>query len=785
MGRSFATSVRRMGLAIAVFLLWSSLHAHAQTVNWILPAGQSGDWSVASNWAGNLVPTASDAAYVANGGTVTITQAGQVCDSLNLGSMWGNQGNVEMISGGLNAVGLNIGEYGNGTFVLSGGTVNTTSIMVADAANGVFIMSGGSLQASGIEVGFTGDGLFVQSGGACSTTGLTLGDIANGTYCLTGTATLNVGSGVTVGENWIGTGRLAILTNGLTTPKVVLGVNDTLAIGYDFSMASLASGAVFHGTTLTGLNVATLEVTNGATATQADGIARTVGNLTIGSSCGPGTFQLTSGSLATAYLLSGSGCLQLGSALLQINGGMQGQGTLEGLGAGGGSIVASSSIIDLSQMNLVNVGSTSLSADANSLVIVSPTVNPATAFGSYSNLGLTHTAGTTLTVPAGQGFCGLGTIVDPVNCQGSIAVSNSTGALNLTGGLALSGSGTINLGWNGSVITNDASSVLSGGQLLVANHYVGNGGTGSFTHTGGTNTVSSDLMIGTGTTGNGTYTLTGSGVLNTPEIDLGNGGVGNFLQSGGTNNVTWELWVGYQQGSPGTYTLTGSGLLNASSVEIASGGTGNFVQTGGTCAVSALGFCDNTVYACSGSYSLSGNSVFKADYVTIPDSFSTSGASALFKQSGGVNSTSYLAIGPGGRYQFTAGTLAINGGLQNWGVFDGAGGQGTLIVSASSVVDLSLGSTVNTGSMSLSIGADSLLIIPPGFNPATAFASYSNSGIVHTAGTPLVIAAGQSFAGAGTILDPVVCQGSISTSPSCDSPLVLQGGLTMSGSAAD
>ena len=645
-------------------------------------------------------------------------------------------------------------------------------------------MSGGSLASTQVRIGSNANCAFLQSGGTCSISGLVVGDVLSGslgTYSLTGTASLNVADGVDVGQSY-GAGRLELLTNALTTPQLALGANGTLAVGFDFSMASLSSGAVFHGTTLTGLNLATLEVTNGATATQADGVARTVGGLTIGSTAGAGTFQLASGSLTTAYLSSSNGSLQLGNATLQINGGLQGQGTIEGLGGGGGSIIASNSIVDLSQMTLVNVASTSLTADANSLVIVSPTVNPASVFGSYSNLGMTHTAGTTLVVPAGQGFCGLGTIVDPVDCQGSIAVSNSTSSLNLTGGLSLSGSGTINLG-NGSLTTNDNASVLSGGQLFVANHYVGNAGTGSFTHTGGTNTVSNNLMIGTGTSGNGTYTLTGSGVLNTPEIDLGNGGVGNFLQSGGTNNVTWELWVGYQTGSPGTYTLTGNGQLNASSVEVAAGGNGSFVQTGGTCSVSALGFCDNTAYACSGSYTLSGNSLFNADYVALPESFALPASSAFFRQSGGTNSTSYLAIGPGGRYQFAAGTLLINGGLQNWGTFDGAGGQGVLVVGSSSIVDLSQGSTINTGSMSLSIGADSLLIIPPGFNPATAFASYSNAGMVHTAGTPLVLAAGQSFAGAGTILDPVVCQGSISTSPSSDLPLVLQGGLIMSGSA--
>ena len=73
------------------------------------------------------------------------------------------------------------------------------------------------------------------------------------------------------------------------------------------------------------------------------------------------------------------------------------------------------------------------------------------------------------------------------------------------------------------------------------------------------------------------------------------------------------------------------------------------------------------------------------------------------------------------------------------------GGTGVLSVPANSIVDLSAGTLQNTGSMSLSIGPNSLLLVPAGFNPAAAFGSYSNLGLTHTVGTTLTISGGRAF----------------------------------------
>ncbi len=77
-----------------------------------------------------------------------------------------------------------------------------------------------------------------------------------------------------------------------------------------------------------------------------------------------------------------------------------------------------------------------------------------------------------------------------------------------------------------------------------------------------------------------------------------------------------------------------------------------------------------------------------------------------------------------------------------------------------SILDLS-GAIVNTGSMNVSVAANSMVIVPAGFNPAAAFHTYSNLGLTHTLGTTLTVAANQSLSFPGIVVDPVVVAGSL------------------------
>ena len=158
---------------------------------------------------------------------------------------------------------------------------------------------------------------------------------------------------------------------------------------------------------------------------------------------------------------------------------------------------------------------------------------------------------------------------------------------------------------------------------------IGQGGTGAFTQSGGTN-ASSSLYLGYLAGGSGTYNLSGSGQLSasgrevvgwsgsgtfrspagpttaatisisaTPAAagsrNLGSGtglgigrvcrlcGHGGLSQSGGTHSVGTSLYSAGGAGGSGTYNLSGSGQLSAAgSLVVGSSGTATFLQSGGS-----------------------------------------------------------------------------------------------------------------------------------------------------------------------------------------------------------
>ena len=95
-------------------------------------------------------------------------------------------------------------------------------------------------------------------------------------------------------------------------------------------------------------------------------------------------------------------------------------------------------------------------------------------------------------------------------------------------------------------------------------------------------------------------------------------------------------------------------------------------------------------------------------------------------------------------------------------------------------MDLTAGLWQNLGEISLNMAANSLLVTPAGFNPATAFGSYNSQGLAYTPGTTLTVPAGKGFAGTYSFNDPVVCQGTITAA---NGVINLNNGLTASGNA--
>ena len=302
--------------------------------------------------------------------------------------------------------------------------------------------------------------------------------------------------------------------------------------------------------------------------------------------------------------------------------------------------------------------------------------------------------------------------------------------------------------------------------LVGAEQYCGYNGTGSFTQTGGTNAASGGIELGINYGGVGSYSLSG-GLLSAGGVGLGDLGPGTFTQTGGTNNSGGISLGGQTTSAVGVYNLSG-GLLSGGYESITDSGGGTFTQTGGTNNASSL----YVQAAASGDYILSGSSVLTA--TTIEDigwnvansfiqsggvnsitgaldvgyDFNTSGTYSLsgsgsrlsatggenvgslsgestgtFTQTGGLNATSTLSIGIGSSFLLGGGTLQVTGSIINQGVFAGNGTPSAL--AAGGILDMTRGTWQTLQALSVSMTANSLLIVPAEFNTSTGFAHHT------------------------------------------------------------
>ncbi|MEN6317191.1 MAG: PEP-CTERM sorting domain-containing protein [Syntrophaceae bacterium] len=115
---------------------------------------------------------------------------------------------------------------------------------------------------------------------------------------------------------------------------------------------------------------------------------------------------------------------------------------------------------------------------------------------------------------------------------------------------------------------------LSGGSLSAETEAIGYGGTGVFNQSGGTNNAG-NLVLGVGydlqdnlqPNASGTYNLSGTGILSAQNEVIGGNGTGVFTQTGGTNTVTGTLTISATPGtSSGTYNLNGGVLTVAGGI---------------------------------------------------------------------------------------------------------------------------------------------------------------------------------------------------------------------------
>jgi fibronectin-binding autotransporter adhesin len=713
-----------------------TLDSRGATFSWQVA---SGDWSVTSNWGGSI-PTSADYAYIADGGTATLTTDNNVCSNLSLGDVSGN-GYLQVTSGSLLIQNeADVGWNGIGGVLQFGGAVvgvnanGNLNLGSNVGAVGTYNLSGtGQLLLSGFEsIDASGIGIFTQSGGIHNVGGgLDLGTNVGsaGTYFLSG-GSLAAGNYETIGYN--GGSGLFNQSGGSNTCN-------------SMSIGSASSSGTY---TLSGTG-------------QCSTANLTIGNL--------GCLQLTGGTFAVGSggILVNQGLCQIFGGTMSLTGGMVNQGIVDG-GNQPGLLTATGGILDFSAGTLQNMQAATINLGPGTLLIV-PSGFTTGQIGHFTSLGLTHTVGTTLNVPAGQGFSGQGTINDPVVCAGSINCSN----LNLNGPLNISGTGAVNLG-GGMLTTSDNSSGMTGGSLSLDYQVIGRTFPyrATFNQSGGMYRAN-ELDVTNSQQTAGTYSLSGSAFMSVSELLIGNGGNGLFQQSGGTvvvNNID-DYWGPYGQIIliNGSYSLSGNSLLHVTGYFGESIRGGVFNQSGGTHIV------DDGVGVFS-TYNLSGPAVLSAGNLQIWNTFN---------QNGGLSSVGQ--VDTEGVYNLNAGTLQAasltgygtinyNGGLLQITSPNGLGDYTvTYLVLGPGLHPVDTGSnnvyltTLISGSGGLEKRGDGTLTLSP-FNP---YYSYSGNTLI-TAG---VLALGSSLALQQSTVD-TSGSGSLDFGDFTD---VTLGGLTGSG----
>jgi hypothetical protein len=446
------------------------------------------------------------------------------------------------LRGGDLSVGSSLGVDG-AIFIQAGGYASADVLNILGL--GTYSMSGGSLAANREVVGESSGGLFNHTVGNNTVQDLVIGQQGFGLYELT-SGTLDVTSNLTIGDGNVG--RLNQF--GGTSNAGIVKIGNTYGSDgtYDFRGGTLDAGTVYVGY-------------NGAgTFTQIGGIAR-IDDLRLG--------ELSAVGASSSYRLEGTGSLaslaRLVSGVEYI--GLSGTGIFDHYGfldsihtvgklnlgffAGGdGSYnMHGKVLLEAGDEVIGRAGHGSfIQRDGTNIVGAVTIKGASTGTGTLTIGELVGGSGEYSMNPT-VGTPELRASTEVIGNYGTGTFTQFGGTNNIAGDLYLGRYA----GGSGNYTLNGASSISA------VNEYIGDVGRGTFIHNGGSNTLTGDLYLGRSEGGIGSYTLSGSGNFLSPTTltaineYVGVGGAGTFTHSGGYNNLSGVLTVG----ANGTYNLSG------------------------------------------------------------------------------------------------------------------------------------------------------------------------------------------------------------------------------------
>jgi hypothetical protein len=453
-----------------------------------------------------------------------------------------------------------------------------------------------------------------------------------------------------------------------TTQFLELGVNAS-----DFGNYSLSNTGVFHANTLD------VALSGGANFSQSGGIAQctTVDLAGLGGS--NGTYTISGGVLAADGTIfvgdESNGTFNQSGGTVAPDIGSMSTVIVGNFGGSSGTYNLSGGTLSATTLNIGSFGTGTFLQSAGSVLLnafgATPASLPLAAFNnamySLGNVGA-------VTVTGGSEIIGdtaNGTFIQSGGVH-SISFGTFASQAAMTLGNASFSNGTYALGGGTLSITN-------------GNEVVGFHGTGTFTQTGGTNTMNPGyLVLGQASGSAGYYTIS-DGALSANFIGVGmsQGGPGQFNQDGGTVTCQTLGIANNTNDARGSYTITAGSLTMGSGTETTaaiyvSAGIGTFTQSGGTVAPAAgvdLSLYIGSEVGANGAYILNDGTLS----VPLGREFIGSDGNGTFNQNGGTHSlgTASLTIGAfngsNGTYNLSSGTLALNGGAE----YVGSNGAGT------------------------------------------------------------------------------------------------------------
>jgi autotransporter-associated beta strand protein len=553
-----------------------------------------------------------------------------------------------------------IGSSGAGGLAKVG--ANTLCLTGSNSYTGPTIVAGGTLQIGNVAALpssgalYTTGGVLDLGGNAFTWTGTTIsfagGGVQNGSLVYAGTYACSYGA---VSANLSGAAALTMTGPGLLC---LAGTN------------TYAGGTVVSGGTLQVGTSLALGSTTGALAIDSGGVLDLFGcNPVVGNLSGSGTI-VNSGPYPPSVLTFGSdnSAVTFSAALAAGNAigfAKTGSGTLS---------FPAGSVYTFTYQSQVNGGTLNVSSGTIALT------------GGYDLMFGENAGNNAACFLSGSGrissdyeeIGGYG-VASFVQSGGADVATANTVASALVVGAWSTGSGTY---------------ALNAGLLSTGREMIGQFGAGSFIQSGGTNSVFATgngydvaLYVGVYSTAAsaGSYSLSGSGLLTVPAETVGYAGTGSFTQSAGTNSVSGDIQLGYLYFGNGAYSL-GGGQLSAANEYVGVQGTGTVSQTGGTNTVFGT-LCVGYDSGGTGTYNLNGGTLV-APLICVG-----SGSGSLTFNGGTFIASSFFSIPATAALSIAAGsngaTFDTNGYTVTIGpAIDGAGGltksgAGSLVLTGS------------------------------------------------------------------------------------------------------